>query len=97
MTTGRRLTGDRLLRIREMVRAEQPLCIECHRLGIVRGWDELDHVIPLHLGGTDERDNLQGLCTAHHCDKTRQDMGYRATGACGPDGIPVDPAHHWQG
>jgi 5-methylcytosine-specific restriction endonuclease McrA len=34
---------------------------------------ELDHVINLASGGTDERSNLQGLCTDHHREKTERE------------------------
>lgn len=92
----RRLTGDRLRKIREMVRAEQPLCPECQRAGQVRGWDELDHIVPLHLGGTDDRANLVGLCRLHHDRKTRLEMGWRGSAACDASGVPLDPMHHWR-
>jgi 5-methylcytosine-specific restriction enzyme A len=62
----------------------------------VRGWDELDHIVPLHKGGTDARDNLVGLCMTHHAAKTAADMGHRAAGACDETGVPLDPAHHWR-
>lgn len=32
---------------------------------------ELDHVVPVSQGGTDDRANVQGLCTDHHRDKTQ--------------------------
>lgn len=37
---------------------------------------ECDHVIPVAQGGTDDEDNLQGLCRRHHGLKTRyEDQG----------------------
>jgi 5-methylcytosine-specific restriction endonuclease McrA len=33
----------------------------------------VDHRLPLSLGGTDEVDNLQPVCEAHHRDKTVQE------------------------
>jgi len=32
---------------------------------------ELDHIVSLAEGGSDDIDNLQGLCTTHHQEKTR--------------------------
>ena len=34
---------------------------------------EVDHVVPLALGGRDGDDNLETLCAAHHRQKTRSD------------------------
>lgn len=34
---------------------------------------EVDHVVPVHLGGGHEDDNLQGACHACHADKTAQE------------------------
>ncbi|RAK52097.1 HNH endonuclease [Phenylobacterium deserti] len=42
-------------------------CTETMRL-------EIDHDIPLALGGSEEDGNLIVLCYAHHKDKTRQDI-----------------------
>lgn len=91
----RRLTGRRLQRVRDIVRHEQPLCPECERHGVLRGWDELDHIVPLFKGGTDDRDNLVGLCAVHHAAKTALDLRRRPAGACDAAGHPVDPGHPW--
>jgi 5-methylcytosine-specific restriction endonuclease McrA len=34
---------------------------------------DIDHIIPLHLGGTEELDNLQALCPGCHRRKTDQE------------------------
>jgi 5-methylcytosine-specific restriction endonuclease McrA len=34
---------------------------------------EVDHIVPLALGGRDVDDNLETLCAAHHVQKTRLD------------------------
>ena len=35
---------------------------------------EIDHVLPLEIGGSDEDHNLQPLCGYHHRKKTAQDI-----------------------
>ena len=45
---------------------EESLCRTCKRNQAT----EVDHIIPRHLGGTDERENLQGLCCSCHSSKT---------------------------
>jgi 5-methylcytosine-specific restriction protein A len=42
----------------------------CAVEGCVELCSELDHVLNLARGGSDDRDNLQGLCAAHHREKT---------------------------
>jgi 5-methylcytosine-specific restriction protein A len=66
---------------------DNPLCVACQSKGITREATELDHIVPLFKGGTNEAENLQGLCTECHKDKTRIDMGWRHE--TGLDGWPV--------
>ena len=53
-------------------------CAQCS-LKITPGkrWD-LDHVIPLSLGGSNEVTNLQVLCQACHTQKTKSDLSTHA-------------------
>lgn len=37
---------------------------------------EVDHIVPLALGGTHDYSNLQVLCLRHHAAKTRQDVAH---------------------
>ena len=67
-----------------------PLCVECAKRGIVKAATEVDHIIPLHKGGTDDDDNLQGLCAECHADKTSRDAGHQRRAATGFDGWPVN-------
>lgn len=56
----------------------RPLCVKCEARGIVRQWDQLDHIVPLFKGGSDDDGNLQGLCTPCHAEKTAADMAGQA-------------------
>ena len=37
-----------------------------------------DHILPLHLGGKDEPENLQALKRGHHAKKTHRECSARA-------------------
>lgn len=63
MTAARRA---RILRLRGAVCAH-PECDRSEGL-------EIDHVLPLELGGSDDDDNLEPLCPVHHRRKTRADI-----------------------
>lgn len=75
--------GRRWMRIRAQVLAEEPLC----RLGLAQGRveasEEVDHIVALEDGGTDDRENLQGICG--DCHKVK----HGATPRVGADGWPV--------
>ena len=47
-----------------------PLCCKCEAAGIARVAEELDHVIPLVLGGADDDSNYQSLCVECHRAKS---------------------------
>ena len=81
------------MRIRQMVRDQQPLCVMCLADGKVKPWDELDHIDGNPLNNQPE--NLQGLCLRHHDEKTRRQLGYKPSGECGLDGLPLTPDHPW--
>ena len=70
-----------------------PLCAHCEVEGVVKATEEIDHIIPLfkgvEAGGTDEEDNIQGLCREHHKIKTRADLGHKERATIGEDGWPV--------
>jgi 5-methylcytosine-specific restriction endonuclease McrA len=46
------------------------LCQNCAKLGLVVRAVEVDHIEPLHRGGSDAEDNLQSLCKACHRSKS---------------------------
>lgn len=75
--------------IRAAVLRDDPLCPVCKSAGRVTLATEVDHIIPLAKGGTDDRSNLQGLCAEHHADKTASDEGKQRRQQIGLDGWPV--------
>ena len=52
---------------------QQMKCNICSTGFMSREWD-IDHVIPIFSGGTNDIDNLQALCLDCHREKTRDDM-----------------------
>jgi 5-methylcytosine-specific restriction endonuclease McrA len=56
------------------------LCQECRRQGLSRPGHEVDHIVPLWAGGTDEPSNKETLCRQHHQEKTAREAGERAAG-----------------
>jgi 5-methylcytosine-specific restriction protein A len=60
--------GWRLKRL--WVLKTNPLCVACAAAGVQRFAVEVDHVVPIRLGGADDYANLQGLCLEHHRAKT---------------------------
>jgi len=90
-----RLRGRRLQARRERWFRRHPLCAHCEARGRIVPATELDHIVALVNGGTDTPDNWQGLCSSCHEIKTRKDLGQSTIGACDPDGLPIDPDHHW--
>ncbi len=81
----KRTRGRRWMDMRHVVLVEEPVCAVCDRRPSV----EVDHIIPLCQGGTDARDNLQGICLECHEDKTRVDLGMKVKPvAIGLDGYP---------
>lgn len=74
----KRLRGRRLQDRRRRMLRENPLCEQCASAGRVTAATQLDHLIPLHLGGADEESNLQRLCDDCHDAKTRQEAAERS-------------------
>lgn len=89
-----RIRGRRLQAIRGQYLRIHPLCAKCIEVGAVTLAIEVDHIVPLYLGGTDTDDNRQGLCGNCHQTKTAADMGYKPKGA-DLAGLPTDPRHPW--
>ena len=86
-----RLSGRRGVAFRKRFRSHHPLCAECERKGRVSEAVEIDHIIPLSKGGTNDPSNLQGLCLDHHQQKTARDKGYKKVRRrIGADGWPIE-------
>ena len=81
-----RTTGRRWMSMRHVVLVEEPVCKICGRKASV----EVDHKHPVTKGGTDDRDNLQGLCDECHKEKTAKDLGIKPPpNKIGLDGYPI--------
>lgn len=77
------------MRIRERaLRRDGWLCVCCAGLGRTTVATEVDHILPLFKGGTDDLENLQSLCGECHARKTAEDMGHRHRPTIGLDGWP---------
>lgn len=88
--TVERIRGRKLQRIRAEHFSANPLCVMCAAQGRVSTATELDHIIALTNGGTNDDSNYQGLCYACHEIKTNADLGYTPRAATGADGWPVE-------
>ena len=74
--------GRPWMRKREQVlKSAFGLCAACKCIGRVAQAQEVDHVVPLADGGSDDIANLQALCTACHEAKSAGEARARAGGA----------------
>ena len=85
-----RLRGWKLQQQRKRLHAERPLCVACDERGVVTMGTELDHIVPVFRGGSNEDSNLQWLCTECHREKTAADCGTTYRAPVGVDGWPVN-------
>jgi 5-methylcytosine-specific restriction protein A len=73
-----RVKGSSWIAIKKSFELHNPrLCAECDREGLVGNGDELDHIMPLWAGGTNDPSNLQWLCKEHHKAKTNKEAEVR--------------------
>ena len=86
-----RITGRTLQTLRARLLYDQPLCVACEAAGAVTLAQQVDHIVPLYKGGTNDDSNMQGLCVECHKVKTAKDMGHRRV-TTGVDGWPVGDA-----
>lgn len=68
-----RLRGRRAVERNARFLAEHPVCESCPAPAT-----EVDHTVPLHLGGEDTASNLQALCHDCHRAKTTAEASARA-------------------
>ena len=89
-TNPRKLTGRPWRRLREQVmQRDKYLCQPCLRLGRYTEATEVDHIVALAHGGTDNRTNLEAICPPCHERKTLADSGVKVKVAIAPDGWPI--------
>ena len=70
----RRDRSARWARFRRAYLRKHPLCRHCEAKGLIVPADELDHVVPLHRGGSMwAKSNIQPLCKPCHESKTRRE------------------------
>jgi 5-methylcytosine-specific restriction protein A len=55
------------------VLAEEPCCRECLSAGKRVQATEVDHIVPLASGGSNNRSNMQGLCSPCHAAKSKRE------------------------
>jgi 5-methylcytosine-specific restriction protein A len=85
----KRIRGRQLQTLRRRLFLTNPLCVLCERAGRLSVATDLDHIVALVNGGSNDDENLQGLCAACHMDKTAVDLGQQIKTVIGPDGWPV--------
>jgi len=66
------------------------LCRECYRKGALTLGTQVDHVIAIDNGGSNDDDNLELLCDSCHRMKTAKDMGFVPRPKIGADGYPIE-------
>jgi len=77
-------------KLRTAILAQEPLCRVCMGKGRVTAASEVDHILPLHMGGVElDAGNCRPICRQCHVDVTNAAMGHRVKAEIGRDGWPV--------
>lgn len=86
----RKLSGHAWEKLRRQVfDRDKGLCQPClKKKGRITAGREVDHIMPVHQGGTDDLANLQTICTDCHTDKTLRERGVEKP-RIGLDGWPL--------
>lgn len=84
-----RIRGRALQALRKRHLSADPLCVICASKGLITLATQLDHITALVNGGSNDDDNMQGLCDACHTTKSRSDLGYAPRAHFGSDGRVV--------
>ena len=89
----RKTSGSRWEKKRQWIlKRDKYLCQHCKRLGIITIASEVDHIIALCNGGTDDNDNLEAINVECHKVKTAIDKGGVGYDK---DGFPASGKHSW--
>jgi 5-methylcytosine-specific restriction endonuclease McrA len=76
-----RKRGSAGVKDRNAIKArDHGLCQACKRKGKTTLGEVVDHIEPLHLGGSDEASNKELLCNPCHDAKSAREAGDRARG-----------------
>ncbi|WP_294636615.1 HNH endonuclease signature motif containing protein [uncultured Aquabacterium sp.] len=79
-TDPQRIRGRKWQARREAWLMLNPLCRHCKEHGRTTMGQEVDHIVPLWMGGTDNESNYQTLCIPCHKLKTAAEAARRADG-----------------
>ena len=86
----RKISGHRWQKLRERILLrDASLCQPCKARGHITLAVEVDHITPIHKGGTDAERNLQAICSACHKAKTAAEQGKARRPQIGADGWTV--------
>ena len=70
-----RIRGGRLNKIRQRIGLRD--LFTCQMCGRVTADGEVDHIVPLHMGGQETDENRQWCCVSCHRDKTEREQSQR--------------------
>lgn len=76
--------------LRRSILADEPLCRMCSAIGRVTAAVEVDHIVAVVDGGSDDRSNLQPLCVPCHDTKSARENRERVLGTASDQ--PILPA-----
>ncbi|WP_346346978.1 HNH endonuclease signature motif containing protein [Burkholderia cenocepacia] len=93
ITKSSRLRGEAGVKQRRRIRVRDKYI--CQRCGIAVRTGEVDHIVSLEDGGTNDDANMQLLCIDCHKKKTATDRRYVIKSGSSIDGLPMDSSHHW--
>lgn len=69
-----RVAGRPGARMRERIlKRDDYLCQPCLRMDRVSAADEVDHIVPLHVGGSNADENQEAICRECHRTKSRSE------------------------
>jgi len=77
---GHRITGRALQTLRFRIWVDNPCCAMCGRVVVYPNGFDLDHIVALDNGGSNDDSNYQVLCNGPdgcHALKTAADLGYK--------------------